>query len=73
MGLKGLDRHNDSWRNNFKAVTNADQIISISISSTFDEWNFSQKLQRNIGIELGDSILDTNVEETVNILLQKNR
>ncbi|GLU03371.1 hypothetical protein SLE2022_205730 [Rubroshorea leprosula] len=59
MGLKGIEKHNDLWRKNFRDL----------ISSTFTEWNYSQQLQRDIGIDIVDSIMGEIVEEIVYLLL----
>ncbi|GLT47398.1 hypothetical protein SLA2020_211000 [Shorea laevis] len=59
MGLKGIEKHNDLWRKNFRDV----------ISSTFTEWNYNQQLQRDIGIDIVDSIMGEIVEEIVYLLL----
>lgn len=41
---------------------------SMDFSDTLDEWNYTQKLQRKISFELGDTIMDEIIEETIHLL-----
>ncbi|OMO73828.1 hypothetical protein CCACVL1_17114 [Corchorus capsularis] len=43
---------------------------SMDFSNTVEEWNYSQKLQRKISFELGDTIMDDIVEEMIDLLWQ---
>ena len=41
---------------------------SVHFSDTLEEWNYFRQPQRNIGFELGDTIMDEIVEEIIDLL-----
>lgn len=71
MGFEGFGKH-DSGKKNFKAITNAAELKNMIISSTLAEWNNPEQLLRDVGIDIGDSIMDETIEETVQLLLHCN-
>ncbi|KAK6241209.1 hypothetical protein SCA6_006598 [Theobroma cacao] len=43
---------------------------SMDFSNTLEEWNYSRQMQRKIGFELGDTIMDEIIEEIIYLLRQ---
>lgn len=49
---------------------NEAQTVNFNVSSTIEDWDYLQQLNRKIGIEIGDAIMNEIIQEIIDLFLQ---